>query len=59
MDVTLGVAPDRLPDALDVVERIGLRPLVEPTTFVAETLVLPCEDAETGLRVDFVFSLPG
>ena len=59
VDVTLGVAPDRLADVLAVVEQLALRPLVEPETFVAETLVLPCEDAETGLRVDVVFSFPG
>jgi predicted nucleotidyltransferase len=59
VDVTLGVAPDRLTDVLGVVEALGLRPLVEPEPFVAETLVLPCEEDETGLRVDLVFSLPG
>ena len=57
--VTLGVAPDRLADVLGVVEHVGLQPLVEPGPFVAKTLVLPCEEAETGIRVDLVFSLPG
>ena len=31
IDVTLGVAPDRLADVLGVVERVELRPLVERT----------------------------
>lgn len=59
VDLTLGVGPERLADVLAVVEGLGLRPLVEPTPFVAETLVLPCEDPESGIRVDLVFSLPG
>lgn len=59
VDVTLGVAPDRLEDVMNMVNAVGLRPLVEPETFVSETLVLPCEDETTGVRVDLVFSYAG
>lgn len=59
VDLTLGVAPDRLADVLAVAEAAGLQPLVDPEPFVAETLVLPCEDVESGIRADLVFSLPG
>ena len=59
VDLTLGVAPDRLADVLGVVERAALRPLVDPEPFVRDTLVLPCADAATGVRVDVVFSMPG
>ena len=59
IDLTLGVPPDRLPDLLAVVGRVGLQPLVDPEPFVAETFVLPCADTASGVRVDWVFSLPG
>jgi hypothetical protein len=59
VDLTLGVGPERLRDVLSVVQRLELRPLVAPEPFVAETLVLPCEEPGSGIRVDFVFSLPG
>ncbi|MEO0559227.1 MAG: nucleotidyl transferase AbiEii/AbiGii toxin family protein [Bacteroidota bacterium] len=59
IDITLGVAPDRLTDVLDLLNAVSLRPLVDPEPFVAETLVLPCEDAETGIRIDLVFSYAG
>lgn len=59
VDVTLGAAPERLADVLAVCRRVGLTPLVDPEPFVAETLVLPCEEEATGLRVDFVFSYEG
>lgn len=55
IDVTVGVAPDRLPDVLRAVEHAGLRPLVDDS-FVEETLVLPCEDAASHIRVDVIFS---
>jgi hypothetical protein len=56
VDVTLGVAVDRLDDVLAAVARIPLQPLVDPATFVPETWVLPCRDAASDLRVDLVFS---
>ena len=56
MDLTLGRSPEALDAVLRVAEAVGLRPLVDPAPFVAETLVLPCDPPSTGLRVDFVFS---
>jgi len=55
VDVTLGVTPGRLPDVLGALVPAGFRPLVD-ADFVAETLVLPCEDEASGVRVDVVFS---
>lgn len=56
IDITLGAAPDRLEDVLHVVQRMQLEPLVD-ASFVEQTMVLPCEDPTTGIRVDFIFSM--
>jgi len=56
VDVTLGIDVDRLGEVLSLATSIGLRSLVDPDSFVKETMVLPCEDPMTGIRVDFVFS---
>jgi predicted nucleotidyltransferase len=58
IDVTLGVDPGELARVMDAVELLGLRVLTDNAAeFVTETLVLPAIDPETGIRVDFVFSL--
>lgn len=59
IDVTLGVALDGLPEVLRVVAAAGLHPLVEPESFVRETMVLPCADPASGVRVDLVLSESG
>ena len=56
IDLTLGADVDRLRDVVELATSLGLRPLVDPETFTPETLVLPCEDPGSGIRVDFVFS---
>ncbi|MBC7260279.1 MAG: nucleotidyl transferase AbiEii/AbiGii toxin family protein [Chloroflexi bacterium] len=56
IDITLGAGLDRLTDVLGLAQGAGLKPLVNPDTFTRKTLVLPCEDPTTGIRVDFVFS---
>jgi hypothetical protein len=57
VDVTLGADAEALPMVLDMVEQMGLTPLVEnPDAFVRDTMVLPCADVETETRVDLVFS---
>jgi hypothetical protein len=57
VDVTMGVGPDRVRDLLDVCEALGLQPLPEdPGAFARETFVLPAADAETGVRLDLIFS---
>jgi len=57
IDITLGVGPDRLPDVLRVAKDIGLAILPEdPRSFVEKTMVLPCADEKSGIRVDLIFS---
>jgi len=57
IDITLGLSTDRLPSLREVVSALGLRIRVaEPEDFVRETLVLPCEESQTGIRIDFIFS---
>jgi predicted nucleotidyltransferase len=56
VDITLGIGLDRLSDLLAASLAAGLKPLVDPETFTRETLVLPCSDPESGLRVDFILS---
>jgi hypothetical protein len=56
IDITLGVDLMRLQDVLSAVGLIGLTPLVDPAIFTRETMVLPCSDPETGVRVDLIFS---
>jgi predicted nucleotidyltransferase len=57
IDITLGIAPERLQDILRICEQEDLVPLPEDIHgFVAETFVLPANDPTTGVRVDFVFS---
>jgi predicted nucleotidyltransferase len=57
VDVTLGVGPERLVDILNIAKAQNWRLLVEdPEDFVYRTLVLPCLDTETQLRIDLIFS---
>ena len=57
IDVTLGVDPSGLPRVREVCDALDLQPLPrEIETFVRDTFVLPARQAETGIRVDFVFS---
>ncbi len=57
IDITLGVDADRLDDLLTIVERAGWKVLVQnPAEFVQKTMVLPCEDAASAIRLDFIFS---
>jgi hypothetical protein len=56
IDITLGADLTRLQDVLSAVREMRLTPLVDPETFTGETMVLPCADPETGIRVDLIFS---
>jgi predicted nucleotidyltransferase len=57
IDMTLGVGPERLLDVVEMVEGLGWKVLVEaPGEFVRQTMVLPCSEPLTGVRVDFIFS---
>ena len=57
IDITLGIGPERLSLVLDMVKNLGFNVLVEtPEKFVPQTLVLPCLEPKSGIRVDFIFS---
>jgi hypothetical protein len=56
IDITLGADLTRLPDVLSALDSMKLYPLVDPEKFTRETMVLPCSDPETGIRVDLIFS---
>ncbi|HEX9727893.1 MAG TPA: nucleotidyl transferase AbiEii/AbiGii toxin family protein [Gemmatimonadales bacterium] len=57
IDITLGVAPDRLPALLQLCQDLDLATLpTDVPRFVRETFVLPVRDSASGIRVDFVFS---
>ena len=57
IDVTLGVGPERLPELLEWVRGSGWQVLVEePSDFVGRTMVLPCLEPTSNIRVDFIFS---
>ena len=58
IDVTLGIGPESLPDVLVALSRLGWSALPQdPREFVSQTMVLPCEDRSSGIRIDFIFGL--
>lgn len=56
IDITVGIGTEKLDQMVDAVTAIGLKPLVDPDDFTLRTMVLPCQDPVTYLRVDFIFS---
>lgn len=57
IDLTVGLPPTRLDGLLAVVADAAMAPVVEdPAAFVRDTMVLPCRDRTTGIRVDIVFA---
>lgn len=57
IDITLGLSVNRLPTLLRAIGPLGLRIRVEnPEEFARQTMVLPCEEAASSIRVDFIFS---
>jgi len=57
IDVTIGAGPERLSEVLDWVRGRGWQVLVDvPAEFVARTMVLPCLDPSSGVRIDLIFS---
>jgi hypothetical protein len=57
IDITLGAGVERLDDLLQLIESIHWKVLVsQPAEFVQKTMVLPCQDPESGVRLDLVFS---
>lgn len=57
IDITLGVDTDKFPLIEKICENLGLEVLPENAEdFAAETKVLPAEEPESRVRVDFIFS---
>lgn len=57
IDVTLGLDVDDMKKLLDSAKEMNLKPLPENIeSFVTETMVLPCLEEESGIRVDFILS---
>ena len=56
IDITIGADLDRLSEVLNFAETLGLRLLADPETFTRQTMVLPCQEPESGIRVDIIFS---
>ncbi|MFV2045673.1 MAG: hypothetical protein ACC700_20895, partial [Anaerolineales bacterium] len=52
IDVALGATFERLPEVLTLVGEMDLVPLVDPEVFTRKTMVLPCQDPATDIRVD-------
>lgn len=56
IDVTVGIGTEKIDQMLDAVGSVGLKPLVDPDDFTLRTMVLPCQDPKSHIRVDFIFS---
>lgn len=58
IDIALGVDVDRQADVLGVATSLRITPLVDPQSFTRDTMVLPCLEPATGIRIDFIFRSP-
>lgn len=57
IDVTLGAGAERADEIVSLAESHNWKILVEsPLEFVQRTMVLPCLDRESGIRLDIIFS---
>ena len=57
VDVTVGIATEGLLVVLEAVRALGWQVLVEDAeAFVRRTMVLPCREQASGIRIDIVFS---
>lgn len=56
IDVALGLDVSHLAGLQAVAADLRLKLLVDAETFTRQTMVLPCEDPDSGIRVDFIFS---
>jgi len=57
IDITLGVDTDKFTSIEQVCKKLKLRPLVENSQdFARDTKVLPTEEPDSRVRVDFIFS---
>jgi len=57
IDITLGTDTSQADRILSNLGKVDLRPLPEKADdFIDQTFVLPTEERDTGIRVDFIFS---
>jgi len=57
IDITLAAGVERLPEILEMVRELEWQVLVtSPAEFVRETMVLPCLEPASGIRIDLIFS---
>ncbi len=57
IDLTLGIGPERLAEIEHLIAENGWKILVDSTeNFVKRSMVLPCLDPLSGIRIDFIFS---
>jgi hypothetical protein len=57
IDVTLGRDADQAPELIELIKDLGWKVLVENAeSFVRKTMVMPCQDPASGIRLDFIFS---
>ena len=56
IDITLGAGIERLPAVLDLARRLELQLPDDAEGFARQTMVLPCSDPSTGIRVDLILS---
>jgi predicted nucleotidyltransferase len=56
IDITLGISTEQIDHFVPLVKTMGLEVLVDPHDFTRETMVLPCQETRSDIRVDFIFS---
>lgn len=57
IDITLGVGAAKKEKLLKISQKLGLKILVDnPDEFIISTMVLPVQDPDSGIRIDFIFS---
>jgi hypothetical protein len=52
IDITLGMTLEKLEVVVGLIKGIGLKPLVDPDIFTRKTMVFPCQDPTTDIRVN-------
>lgn len=58
IDIALGAGPEQWRQVDEIAQSLGWQLLVQaPEDFVRRTMVLPYLDPDSGIRVDFIFSL--
>jgi predicted nucleotidyltransferase len=58
IDLTIGLTPSEAQPLIETLESLEMTSLVDdPQDFLTKTFVLPVEHKESGLRIDFIFSL--